>query len=142
MDEGIRARLGLPAAGGDTTARDLRRFGFGLAALLCVLAALSRRKGGAAAPWELALAALAALLAGLRPLALRRLYGPWMKIAGAVGKANTYAIMALFYYLVLTPYGIAIRCLGYDLLDERLRDRESYWRRKEPLGPESYRNQF
>jgi len=143
MDEGICARLGLPVPDPGRPLRELRVFGFGLAALLTLLAGLAWRKGSAAAPWELSLAAAAAGLAGLKPLALKPVHEPWMKVAGAVGKANTYLAMALVYYLVITPYGLLIRLLGRDLLDEKLRDRNSYWHPKgPPPEPESYQNQF
>lgn len=143
MDEGIRARLGLPADPGKGRAqRELRAFGLGLAVFLSLLAVLSLRKGGAAAPWELALAATAAALAAWRPRLLEPVYKPWMKAAGVIGKFNTTLVMALAYYLVLTPYGMVIRFLGRDLLDERFRDRGSYWRTKPTPEMDSYKNQF
>jgi hypothetical protein len=144
MDEGIRARLGLPAGSDPGKARnDLRTFGIGLAVLLSVLAGLAWRKASPAAPYELALAAICASIAWLRPLALDRIYKPWMKAAGVIGKANTYVVVALVYYLVLTPYGVAARLFGEDLLDEKLRDRDSYWHSRGALPePESYHHQF
>jgi hypothetical protein len=143
MDDAIRARLGLPPARPERTRRDLRVFGFGLAAVLLALSALAWRKGRPAAPCELGLAAVCALLAGLRPQALRPVHEPWLKAARAVGRVNTAVVMALVYYLALTPYAVLARWLAGDLLDERLRDRDSYWHRREgPPAPESYRRQF
>ena len=143
MDEGIRARLGLPLPDRDKPLRDIRVFGFGLAVILLVLAGLAWRKGRPAAPYELGLALLCAGLAGLRPQALQPVYGPWMKGARFLGRVNTWLVMGLVYYLVLTPYAALARLLGGDLLDERLRDRASYWHpRGETPAPESYRNQF
>ncbi|MDD5627837.1 MAG: SxtJ family membrane protein [Elusimicrobia bacterium] len=143
MDEGIRARLGLPVPDPDRPRKDLRVFGIGLAVVLSFFAFLSWRKAGAAWPYELTLAAVCALLGGLRPMALGPVYKPWMKAARAIGKANTWLLMALVYYLVITPYAFIARLIGGDLLDERLRDRESYWHPRSGLpAPESYRNQF
>ena len=117
MDEGIRARLGLPPT--------------------------DRRKGRPTAPYELGLSLLCALLAGLRAQALQPVYGPWMKAARLLGKVNTYLVMSLVYYLLITPYAVLTRWLAGDLLDERLRDRDSYWhQRQAPPEPESYRHQF
>ena len=143
MDERIRARLGLPVPDPDRARKDLRIFGFGLAVILTFFAFLSWRKDGAAWPYELVLAAVGALFGGLRPMALRPVYGPWMKAVRVIGKANTWLVMGLVYYLVITPYAVLARLVGGDLLDERLRDRESYWHpRGEVPAPESYRNQF
>lgn len=143
MDEGIRARLGLPPTDGDKTTHDLRTFGAGLAVLLAVLAVLAWRKASPAAPYEMTLAALSAFTAWLKPSALAVIYKPWMRAAGILGKANTYIIMGLVYYLVLTPYGFMARLFGNDLLDERMRDRDSYWHARDAMPePESYQNQF
>ncbi|MCX5797244.1 MAG: SxtJ family membrane protein [Elusimicrobia bacterium] len=143
MDERIRARLGLPIPDPDRPRKDLRVFGFGLAVILLVFATLSWRKGGAAWPYELPLATACALLGTLRPEALRPVYGPWMKAVGVIGRINTWLVMALVYYLVITPYAALARLVGGDLLDEGLRDRESYWHARGELpAPESYRNQF
>jgi hypothetical protein len=143
MDERIRARLGLPPGDQDRTVQDLRVFGFGLGAALLAFSALAWRKGRPAAPYELGLACVFALLAGLRPQALRPVHGPWLKGARRLGKINTALIMALAYYLVITPYAVAARWLAGDLLDETLRDRDSAWHlRQAPPSPESYRHQF
>ena len=143
MDEGIRARLGLPAPDAGKPMRELRIFGCGLAVFLALTAGLAWRRGSGLAPWEFSLAAFLFLLAGLKPDAFKPLHTPWMKAAQSIGKANAYLLMALVYYLLITPYGALIRLLGHDLLDEKLRDRESYWHLKgPPPGPESYQNQF
>ena len=143
MDEGIRARLGLPLPDPDRTRKDLRVFGIGLAVILSFFAFLSWRKSGAAWPYELGLACVCALLGGLRPMALGPVYKPWMKAVCVIGKANTWLIMALVYYLVITPYAFLSRLIGGDLIDERIGDRDSYWHpRGELPAPESYRNQF
>ncbi|HAM34419.1 MAG TPA: hypothetical protein DEB40_08755 [Elusimicrobia bacterium] len=132
----------MPAPDKGRRLHDLRIFGFGLAILLAGLAVLAWRRSSNAAPAELLLAACAGLLGWLRPGALEPVYKPWMKVAGVIGKANTFLVTALVYYLIITPYAIFFRLRGADLLDERLRDRESYWRPKEPCAPEDYQNQF
>jgi hypothetical protein len=143
MDERVRARLGLPVPDPDRARKDLRVFGFGLAVILLVFSALAWRRGRVIAPHEFVLGLVCAGLAGLRPQALQPVYGPWMKGARWLGKFNTWFVMALVYYLVITPYAVVSRWLAGDLLDERLRDRDSYWHpRMETPTPESYRNQF
>jgi len=143
MDERIRARLGLPSPDPGKPLRDLRVFGFGLAVIAAVLSALAWRKGLARAPWELALAVALALLAGLWPRALKPLYRPWMKAVGAIGKANKWLIMALTYYLIVTPYAVLLRLFGHPLLDLQRGRRASYWRPREAAPePGSYRDQF
>ena len=110
---------------------------------IVVFSTLAWRRGRAIAPYEFLLGLICAGLAGLRPQALQPVYGPWMKAVGVIGKFNTWLVMGLVYYLVLTPYAVLARLLGGDLLDERIGDRASYWHpRAEAPARESYRDQF
>ena len=115
MDEGIRARLGLPVPNPGRARHDLRVFGIGLGIILTFFAFLSWRKAGAAWPYELALAAVCALLGGLWPMALKPVYGPWMKAVGFIGKVNTWLIMGILYYVIISPYAFLARLIGGDL---------------------------
>ena len=143
MDEAIRTRLGLPVPDTSKPLRELRTFGCGLAVFLALVGSLAWHRGSGLAPFDFFLAAFLCLLSNLKPDAFKPLYVTWMKAAHAIGKVNTYLLMALVYYLMIAPYGAIIRLLGHDLLDENLRDRPSYWHLKEPpTKPQSYHNQF
>jgi hypothetical protein len=68
----------------------------------------------------------------------------WMRFAEGLGRVNTRIILALLYWLVITPVGIVRRWLA-DPLDRRMRDgRPSVWitRPREPVDPARYRQQF
>lgn len=141
MDEGIRAGL----KGLDPAARRkaLRGFGVGLGVLLWIFAALAWRKGSPKASWELAAGALSMLLGLAAPGAFAPLYAAWMPVALFLGRVNTKLLLGLLYYLVITPYGLALRLLGVKLLDETLRDADSYWQPKEPVADlKAYERQF
>ncbi|MBI4376614.1 MAG: hypothetical protein HY549_09220 [Elusimicrobia bacterium] len=137
MDERIRPGLK------PDLKRDLRPFGLGLAAFLLLFTALAWRKGNPIWRWELAGAFLSATLALLRPAAFGPIYRVWMPVALFLGRVNTAVLMGVFYYLIMTPYALLLKALAGDLLDERLRDRDSYWKpaaRRKDLT--SYRRQF
>lgn len=139
MDE--RVRPGLKT--GSMPAKVLRDFGIGLAIILLILAGVAWRKGRPAAPWEFGFAALSAGIALGFPQAFWPIYKIWMPMARFLGMVNTFVALTLLYYLVITPYAIIARWIGGDLLDEKLKDRDSYWQPKTPANDLSgYTHQF
>ena len=60
----------------------------------------------------------------------RVLVGPrkaWMKLAEAMAFVSSRIILALIYFLVLTPIGLVKRAMGWDPLHRRAASRDSYW---------------
>jgi ABC-type xylose transport system permease subunit len=74
---------------------------------------------------------LGALLVVLGILIPRSLVYPnkaWMPLAEALSFVSTRIILAIVYFLVLTPIGVIKRLFGWDPLHRRESSRESYWR--------------
>jgi Saxitoxin biosynthesis operon protein SxtJ len=95
--------------------------------------------------WALGLAAVFALLALLWPAALAPLNKAWTKLGFLLYRIVSPVVMALLFYVTVTPVALLMRMLGKDPL--RLRpdpDAESYWINRTPPGPspESMKNQF
>lgn len=65
--------------------------------------------------------------------ALKFLYKIWMTIALFIGRVNTAILLTLFYFLFLGIAKVAALLTGKDLLDERWKDRPSYWKKREKL---------
>ncbi len=85
------------------------------------------------------------IMAFLAPLALKPVYIAWMRFAYVLGWVNTRLILAIMFYLVFTPIGLALRLLRKDLLERKIGEGElSYWKKKETLGsnPLQYERQF
>lgn len=83
-----------------------------------------------ATAWGLALCFLAALAvaAGVRPKWFRRYYRFSARMGFFVSRMAGYAVLALLFFVVVTPLGLILRLLGKDPL--RLRrptGAESYW---------------
>ena len=69
----------------------------------------------------------------LRPVWIR-FFRLWMKMAEGMGWVMTRVILGLFYFLVLTPFGIVMRLLGKPTLDTAWHDGKStYWVDKDPV---------
>lgn len=136
MDEGIRPGLKEKAP----SAKELRDFGLILACLLAGFSFFAWRRGSAFAPWELGASGLSALAAFAYPPAL----GPFMRALHAWGRLNTFIIMFLFYFVVITPYALVMRLFGANLLDLTFKkSADSYWKKKEPAQDlKTYEQQF
>ena len=74
----------------------------------------------------------------------KRLYVGWMSAAVPVGWTVSLVILALVYYLVVTPIAWILRLRGYDPLQRRFDDKaESYWIERGTPGDSSrYFKQF
>jgi hypothetical protein len=74
-----------------------------------------------------ALGVALALTGLLLPALARRFHVYWMRLATALGNANSRIMLALMFYLVFTPYNLVLRLFGRDPLNRRGPSRESYW---------------
>jgi hypothetical protein len=95
--------------------------------------------------WALGVAAVFALLALLWTAALAPLNRLWVKLGALLYKVVSPVVMAMLFYVTVTPIALLMRLLGKDPL--RLRrdpDAASYWIDRTPPGPspESMKNQF
>jgi hypothetical protein len=52
----------------------------------------------------------------------------WMKLAEGLSYVSTRIILAIIYFLVMTPIGLIKRATGWDPLHRRATPQESYWR--------------
>lgn len=129
-----------------TGARELRKFGLLVGGVLVVLGLVMWARGKGHFPYFLA-PGLALLASGwLFPKLLKPVYIAWMALAFALGFVVSNTILTLFFFLVITPVGLAARCLGKDFLRLKLdRQAPTYWLRRErpePKPPADYEQQF
>ena len=61
----------------------------------------------------------------------------WIKLGEILGIIIAPIVMALVYFVILTPISIIVRVFGKDLLGLKfLKEKETYWiKRKKSLGP-------
>ena len=65
----------------------------------------------------------------------------WMKFGIFLGKIVSPLLMAIIFFLVVTPIGLIMRLLGKDVINLKYNKSKSYWIEKN--GPKSkMRNQF
>lgn len=122
-----------------------RGFGVVFAAVFAVVGLWPLIDGGAVRIWALVVAALFAAAAAVAPAALRPFNRLWFLIGLALHKVVNPLVMAILFYLTVTPTALLMRLAGKDPLRLKFdRGAKSYWIERTPAGPapESMRRQF
>ncbi len=121
----------------DVGRKALRSFGLLVGAVLLGLGGLMLwRRGFAPDAGVLAASVVGGLLMllGLTfPRVLRPLYRVWMALAFVLGFVMTRVLLALVFYLAVTPIGVVMRVLGKDSMHRRPDpSAPTYWRPRAP----------
>jgi hypothetical protein len=117
------------------TPRQLRQFAvlqwifFGL-----VAAWLDHRTGQREAAVVVAsVASLVCLVGLIRPPLLRWFFVGWIVAVFPIGWTISHSMLALVFYLILTPIGVTLRWCGYDPMRRRWdREAKTYWQMRTP----------
>ena len=99
----------------------------------------------ATAAYILSAAGSALVLCGLvypRLLIVPRRF--WMKLAEAMSYVSSRIILAIIFFLVLTPIGLVKRAMGWDPLQRRSVTGDTFWQTypKRQLDPRHYEKMF
>lgn len=107
-----------------------REFGLIVGGVLILLSGwwLYRGKFGNLTQVTFPLGAALVLLGIVFPRALVLPNKAWMALADVLSFVSTRVILAVVYFLVLTPIGVIKRLFGWDPLHRRAPKSESYWR--------------
>lgn len=127
------------------TAGSERAFGFVFFMVFVIIATWPLFSGGTLRLWSLGIAAAFLATAVIRPCWLSPLNRLWFLFGLLLHRIVTPVLMALLFFLVFTPTGLAMRLLRKDHLRRRLDpNAESYWVERVSPGPsaDSMRNQF
>jgi hypothetical protein len=96
--------------------------------VLIALAAWSAYRGRDSAIWVFGSLGVGLVAAGLLlPAAARAFHAVWMRLAHALGWVNSRILLALLFYMVMTPMGLIQRLVGRDAMRRRGRGSSSYW---------------
>jgi len=104
------------------TKAELRKFGLLFGGILSVLFGLLLpypfNKTFPLWPWIVS--AIFFAFTVIYPRALIIAYVPWIKFGAVAGWINTRIILAILFYILITPFGLIIRLLRRDLLGRKL----------------------
>jgi hypothetical protein len=126
------------------TFRAEREFGLLVGAVFTLLGAwwFYRGKFAIAAYVFMIAGAWLVVLGGVEP---RILVGPrkwWMKLAEGLSYVSSRLILAIVFFLVLTPIGLIKRATGWDPLQRRSGPRETFWHPYPPRNPKHYERMY
>jgi len=129
------------------TDRQLRQFAVAFLVFAGLLGGLLAYRGdgiGTASKVLWGLGPLVALVGLAAPRAIRPLYLALTLLAYPIGLVIGTVLLAITFYLVLTPVALLFKVLGNDPMRRRFdRQAESYWVRRPPNPPaERYLRQF
>lgn len=129
---------------GDVKAGSERAFGIVLAAVFLLIALWPLLDGLGPRLWALAPAALFLAAAVFAPGTLAPLNRIWFRFGMLLHRIASPLVMALLFFLTVTPIALILRLAGKDQLRLKFdRAAKSYWIEREPgPAPESMRHQF
>lgn len=122
----------------DPKLRDLRNLGLVFGAMAWLVTGWALYTNGRSWPYFLVLGLGFGLWGLLHPTSLRPLYMAWLSLAILLGYFVSRLLLILVFHLMVTPIGLVFRLMGKDLLDRRLKDRDSYWHVRPSGTQEAY----
>lgn len=122
-----------------------RSFGFVFAGFFTIVAAFSWYLGGHRWPYYLAAGLAFLVVALVVPRVLAPLNKLWAKFGLLLHMIISPLILAMLFYVFITPIGFLMRLTGKDPMRRSFEPAaKSYWIDRDPPGPkpESFKNQF
>ncbi len=122
---------------------DLKKFGLTLGIVFGLLGAYFLWRGKSHAPYFLGASTFFLFFGAYFPAFLKPVQKAWMTLALLMGWVMTRVILAIVFYLVITPIGFMIRLSGKDFMNRSFPRREdSYWLDHAKRVKEDYERQF
>jgi hypothetical protein len=125
--------------------KDLLKFGLTVGIAFGVLGALLAWRGRPSWPYLVGVGAALVLTGLAAPRALGPVRKVWMGLALVLGWFMTRVILGILFYAVFTPIGFLAKLFGKRFLGPvGSGPQETYWRRRDPDGPDRdrYERQF
>jgi len=121
---------------GLTKSPELRKFGLLIGSVLTIIGFIPVIKGRELNLYVVVAGAVIILLGIIAPNLLSPVYAGWMKVGKVLGRVNTFLILSLIFYLVVTPFGFAYRIFSSNSKKFSHRTtRDSYWIKRTPANP-------
>ena len=122
-----------------------RKFGLFFTSVFAILASwFYWRYDSALTPLFFAISGCFALTTALAPSMLQPLNHIWFFLGKLLGKIVHPVVLALLFFILITPISLVSRLFGRDELKLKKRFVQSFWIERVPIGPapESFKNQF
>jgi len=114
-----------------------RAFGWVFTGVFLIVAAWPLAFGHAPRWWALIISGLLALITLAAPALLTIPNRLWTQFGLLLHRLISPVVLAILFYIVVTPMGLIMRALGKDPLRLRRGTFASYWIAREPPGPDA-----
>ena len=118
-----------------------RSFGILFCIVFALIAAWPAMNEGQLRIWPIPISFIFLVLGLLNSKLLSPLNLAWIKFGELLGRIIAPIVMAIVYFLIITPIGLFMRLIGKDLLNTKFSKDNSYWiKREKNIG--SMKRQF
>ena len=118
-----------------------RSFGILFSTLFAIIAFWPIINGNPLRLWSIPISVIFLVLGLLNSKLLNPINIVWVKFGELLGIIIAPLVMALIYFIILTPIGLFMRLIGKDLLNTKFSKNRSYWiKREKKIG--SMKRQF
>ena len=118
-----------------------RSFGILFCIVFALIAAWPVIQDGQVRIWPIPISFIFLVLGLLNSKLLTPLNLAWIKFGELLGRIVAPIVMAIVYFLIITPIGLFMRLIGKDLLNTKFSKDNSYWiKRQKNIG--SMKRQF
>src|SRR3989338_9101691 len=122
---------------------DLRKFGWTLGIAFGLFGAFFWWRGKSLASYFWGLSVFFLFFGTFIPVLLKPIQKVWMTLALLMGFVMTRVILAVVFYLVITPIGLVLKATGKDFMNKSFPGKEnSYWTDHAVRTKEDYERQF
>ena len=104
-----------------------KSFGILFAIVFFLIGIWSLLNGSSLKVWPLVLSFIFLIVAFFKQELLKPLNNIWIKIGEVLGRIVAPMVMALIFFLVITPLSLIMRLFGKDLLRLKTSKDKSYW---------------
>ncbi|MBN2544051.1 hypothetical protein JXI42_14420 [bacterium] len=125
--------------------KEWRKFGIGLAIILCILATIQLIVGKSIFIYFYFSGAVILLVALILPILLKPVFILFSYISFGMGWVMTRVLLSILFYTVFTLISLISRLFGKRFIDLKIdKNLNSYWRDKKPVedNVSNYENQF
>ena len=118
-----------------------RSFGILFSIVFAIIAFWPTINGNPLRLWSIPISVIFLVLGLLNSKLLNPLNIVWVKFGELLGKIIAPIVMAIIYFIIVTPIGLFMRLIGKDLLNIKFSKSNTYWiKREKKVG--SMKKQF
>lgn len=125
------------------TYKQEKQFGIVLGIIIAIVALWPLIDSASPVWWLLSIAAAIIIAALFLPAIFKPVLKVWMPLGHLLGTLNTWLLLAVVFFVLITPMALLFRLLHRDQLKLQRETCDSYWQKRADVpSPKSFRDQY